>query len=227
MSDLLETHVVTTGPAPRYVVIWLHGLGADGFDFAPLVPELAQPDWPDLKFVFPHAPVRPITINNGYPMRAWYDIREMDLEQRADLEGVYGSVAQIDALIDAEIAAGFAPENVILAGFSQGGAIALTMALQSRHRLPHVIALSTYLPAPMATTEQYRNSGRKPVSKIFMAHGMIDPVVPMHAGMQSYQLLESVGFHVQWHAYAGLQHQLAPQEVTDLQRWLGTILTAG
>lgn len=150
---MLETVELETGPAPQWCVLWLHGLGADGHDFAPIVPELVRPGWPALRFVFPHAPMRPVTINGGMRMRAWYDIRDLDLANRADLDGVDASVAEVEALIAREAARGIPPQRLLLAGFSQGGAITLAAGLARREPLAGLIALSTYLPMPMATAQ--------------------------------------------------------------------------
>src|SRR5688572_17686561 len=153
-TALLETVEHETGPAPQWSVLWLHGLGADGHDFAPIVPELLRKDWPALRFVFPHAPVRAVTINNGVRMRAWYDIRDMNLANRADEAGVDASVLQTEALIAREAERGIPDSRVLLAGFSQGGAIALATALRRTRPLGGIVALSTYLPmAERLTTE--------------------------------------------------------------------------
>src|SRR5690606_34647185 len=152
-AHLLQTVEHETGPSPSWTVLWLHGLGADGNDFAPIVPELVRKDWPALRFVFPHAPVRPVTINNGASMRAWYDIVSLDagrMADRADETGVNQSVAQVEALITREGERGVAPERIILAGFSQGGAVALAAGLRRSQALAGVVALSTYLPLSTA-----------------------------------------------------------------------------
>lgn len=173
---MLEVIERETGPNPQWTVLWLHGLGADGSDFAPMVPELVRPHWPALRFVFPHAPIRPITINNGVRMRGWYDIVGMDFAHRADKAGIAESVAQIEALIAHEQTRGIAPERILLAGFSQGGAVTLAVGLQRSVALAGLIALSTYLPDPTAAASQVQPAAsRQPV---FMAHGSADPVVP-------------------------------------------------
>ncbi|MEE7567759.1 carboxylesterase, partial [Xanthomonas sp. Kuri4-3] len=173
MLDVIERE---TGPAPQWTVLWLHGLGADGSDFAPIVPELVQPHWPDLRFVFPHADVRPITLNNGVRMRGWYDIVSLELAQRADLPGLEASAAQVEALLQREHARGIPPERILLAGFSQGGALALWMGLQRKLPLGGLIALSTYLPdAANAAARLQPGASAQP---LFMAHGTADPVVP-------------------------------------------------
>jgi phospholipase/carboxylesterase len=181
---MLQTVEQETGASPQWSVIWLHGLGADGHDFAPIVPELVRPHWPALRFVFPHAPVRPITINNGVPMRGWYDIVGMDFRSRADMAGVQESVVQLDALIAREIERGVAPEKIFLAGFSQGRWIILTAALSRTAPLAGLIALSTYSRSRQAT----RVEGAVQVP-VFMAHGSGDPVIPQAVAAQRAQAL--------------------------------------
>lgn len=220
MTQLLDTHIVETGPAPQWAVIWLHGLGADGFDFAPLVPELVNPDTPAIRFVFPHAPIRPVTINNGYRMRAWYDITDMDFANRADLSGVNESIAQVEALIAAQVESGIPASNIVLAGFSQGGAIALSFLMKSSIQLAGVIALSTYLP----DLSNVIAAGRAPSVPVFMAHGTMDPVVPFAAGDATYKAMAALGMNVQWHAYP-MQHQVVLEEIVAIRLWLSDILT--
>ena len=215
--DLLETVEQETGPSPQWAVIWLHGLGADGHDFAPIVPELVRKDWPALRFVFPHAPVRAVTINNGMRMRAWYDIVGMDFPTRADSEGVDQSIIQAGALIDREHARGIAAERVLLAGFSQGGAIALAAGLRRKTPLAGLIALSTYLPGAEAAAEAKTEAAlRQPV---FMAHGGADPVIPLVHAERSAQLLKALGFEVEWHRYP-MAHQICAEEISDLGDWM-------
>ena len=215
--DLLETVEQETGPSPQWAVIWLHGLGADGHDFAPIVPELVRKDWPALRFVFPHAPVRAVTINNGMRMRAWYDIVGMDFPTRADSEGVDQSIIQAGALIDREHAQGIAAERVLLAGFSQGGAIALAAGLRRKTPLAGLIALSTYLPGAEAAAEAKTEAAlRQPV---FMAHGGADPVIPLVHAERSAQLLGTLGFEVEWHRYP-MAHQICAEEISDLGDWM-------
>jgi phospholipase/carboxylesterase len=217
----LDAVVRDTGPDPRWTVLWLHGLGADGHDFAPIVPELARRDWPAVRFVFPHAPVRPVTINNGMRMRAWYDIVEFSFEgtagDRADAAGVAESVAQVEALLAREQARGVPPERIVLAGFSQGGAIALAAALRREEPLAAIVALSTYLPQVRQAREaMVPAAARQPV---FMAHGLHDPVVPCQAGQRSAALLRELGFRVDWHDYP-MAHQVCAEEIGDLGDWL-------
>ncbi len=219
---LLETVEHETGPSPRWAVLWLHGLGADGHDFAPIVPELVRSGWPALRFVFPHAPVRPVTINNGMRMRAWYDIRNFSADElggsdRADSVGVLESVMQVEALIAREVERGIPPERIVLAGFSQGGAIALSAGLRRAQPLAGIAALSTYLPmAPQASQFLQHAALRQPV---FMAHGSADPVVPARAGEHSAQVLRALGFDLEWHAYP-MGHSVCAEEIRDLADWL-------
>ena len=221
--DLLETVEQETGPDPQWAVIWLHGLGADGHDFAPIVPELVRPGWPALRFVFPHAPVRPVTINNGMRMRAWYDIVGMDFPTRADSHGVKQSVVQANALIEREQARGIPAERILLAGFSQGGAIALATGVRRTAPLAGLIALSTYLPdAQSATDEKSADATTQPV---FMAHGASDPVIPLMYAEQSAQLLKTLGFNVDWHRYP-MAHQVCAEELSDLGDWMAQRFSA-
>lgn len=223
-NTLLETIERETAADPRWAVIWLHGLGADGNDFVPLVPELVRGDWPAIRFVFPHAPVRPVTINNGMAMRAWYDIRELDLANRADEQGVAESVAQVEALIAREAGRGIPASRIVLAGFSQGGAVTLAAGLRRREPLAGLVALSTYVPAAQgAQAALVEGAARQPV---FMAHGSHDPVVPYAAGKQSAQLLRQLGFEVDWHEYP-MQHGLCAEEVRDLGDWFTARLASG
>lgn len=221
-TTLPETIERTTGDEPRWSVIWLHGLGADGNDFAPIVPELLRPDWPALRFVFPHAPVRPVTINGGMAMRAWYDIRStdmsgLDLSNRADAEGVEQSVEQVEALVAREAERGTPPERVLLAGFSQGGAITLAAGIRRQQPLSGLVALSTYLPLGAATLQAMVPDARR--QPIFMAHGMHDPVVPYSGGKRSRDALRDAGFNIDWHAYP-MAHQVCAEEIGALSAWM-------
>ncbi len=220
MLDVIERE---TGPNPQWAVIWLHGLGADGSDFAPMVPELVRPQWPALRFVFPHAPIRPITINNGVRMRGWYDIVGMDFAERADKVGIAESVAQVEALIANEQARGIAPERILLAGFSQGGAVTLAVGLQRRVPLAGLIAMSTYLPDPAAAASQLQPGAL--AQPLFMAHGSADPVVPYRAGEQSAQALQALGFTLEWHSYP-MGHQVCVEEIDALRDWMQARFTA-
>jgi phospholipase/carboxylesterase len=213
---LLETVTVETGPNPTFTIIWMHGLGADGHDFEPLVPELLDDEMPALRFVFPHAPLRPVTLNNGYEMRAWYDIIGIDRRSAEDLAGIEASAAAIGALIRQEKERSIATSNIALAGFSQGGAMALHTALRYPERLAGVIALSCYLPLPREL-ETARHPANQ-ATPIFMAHGAQDPVVPFVLGDESRCLLETSGYPVEWHSYP-MPHTLCTDEVDDLKVW--------
>lgn len=213
-----------TGTSPAWSVIWLHGLGADGHDFAPIVPQLLRRDWPALRFVFPHAPVRKVTINNHMAMRAWYDIVDADLDTRADETGVAESVAQVEALIAREATRGVPRGRVLLAGFSQGGAVTLAAGLRSAEPLAGLVALSTYVPsANKARSVLAKAEARAPV---FFGHGSQDPVVSFQAGQGSAALLSELGFDVDWHAYP-MPHSVCAEEISDLGDWMSRRFTAG
>ncbi|WP_457674356.1 alpha/beta hydrolase [Thiolapillus sp.] len=199
------------GPA-RHSVIWLHGLGADGNDFLPLLPELRIPEELGVRFVFPNAPRMPVTVNNGYVMPAWYDIYGMDLMARIDVEGILRSADHLLKLVDGEIARGMAPENILLAGFSQGGVIALTAALRTDRPLAGVMALSTYLPRAVPL--------QSPAPRdIFQAHGRMDDVVPWQAARDACTRLREMGHRVDWHEY-DMAHSLCAEEVVDMREWM-------
>ena len=223
-STSLESIEIETGDKPAASVIWMHGLGADGNDFVPIVHELDLAGAPAIRFVFPHAPMQPVSINNGYVMRAWYDIRWGDLEakaKQADERGVRASQSAIEALIDREIAQGIAPEAIVLAGFSQGGAIALQTGLRYSRKLAGVMALSTYLPlAESFVQERADNNARTPV---FMAHGTGDNVVPYQMGLRSREMLVQHGYDVEWHEYP-MQHSVCLEEIADIGAWLKKVL---
>lgn len=217
MTELLDAVELQTGPQPSWSVLWLHGLGADGNDFAPIVPELVRPGWPALRFVFPHAPVRPVTINNGLRMRAWYDIAGMDFATRADAAGVEQSIGQVEALLAREGERGIAPSNVLLAGFSQGGAITLAAGVRRRVPLAGLIALSTYLPGADQLADFATEAAK--AQPIFMGHGTSDPVVLPAFGRRSAQALKAAGFQVDWHDYP-MAHSVSAEEVRDLGDWM-------
>jgi phospholipase/carboxylesterase len=214
----LETVELETAPNPRHAILWLHGLGADGNDFAPIVPELVDRTWPPLRFVFPHAPVRPVTINGGMRMRAWYDISGAQIADRQDVAGIRESIASLDALIAREGARGIPPGRVILAGFSQGGAIVLAGGVRHAARLGGIVALSTYLPLEATTAAE--RSAANAQAPIFMAHGSADPVVPERLGKLSRDALTSLGYTVEWHSYP-MAHQVCLEEIADLRAWIG------
>jgi phospholipase/carboxylesterase len=218
--ELPETVEVTTGEAPVGSVIWLHGLGADGHDFEPIVPELRLPAELPLRFVFPHAPVRPVTINGGMAMRAWYDILSLDSSGRADADGVRESTALLEALVEREEQRGIAPEKIVIAGFSQGGAIAINAVLHATKKLAGLMALSTYiaLPGEAAASTGDRNM------PVFMAHGTFDPVVQLDWGRASANQLKALGYEVEWHDYP-MAHAVCPEEISDVRRWLLSVFS--
>jgi len=213
--QLPETVEVVTGENPVGSVIWLHGLGADGHDFEAIVPELRLPSELPLRFVFPHAPVRPVTINGGMAMRAWYDILSLDSEGRADASGVAESSALLRGLIGREQQRGIDASRIVVAGFSQGGAIAINVALQAKVRLGGLMALSTYIPLP---GEVDSGAGCRDLP-VFMAHGSFDPMLPMQWGRASAEKLTEAGFSVEWHDYP-MAHAVCPQEIDDIRGWL-------
>jgi phospholipase/carboxylesterase len=212
---------IETGANPRHAVIWLHGLGADGHDFEPIVPELVAPGWPALRFVFPHAPVRPITINGGMAMRAWYDISGMEIAQRQDEHGIRDSIRLLHEIIEREVGRGVDSRNIYLAGFSQGGAIVLSGGLRYPARLGGIVALSTYLPMAEKTDAEASSANRD--VPIFMAHGMLDPTISHALGEMSRDYLAQRGYAIDWHAYP-MAHSVCAEEIADLRRWLGARL---
>ena len=221
MPELLPAVELQTAPEPAASVIWLHGLGADGNDFVPIVPELGLPAQPGLRFVFPHAPVRAVAINNGMRMRAWYDIAAADLTHRADLDGVRQSQSEVEALIAREKTRGVPAGRIVLAGFSQGGAVALYTGLRHDERLAGIMALSTYL-IRGATLPTEGTAANRDVP-IFMAHGSADPVVRHEWGVASRQALEANGYRVEWHDYP-MEHSVCLEEVRAIGAWLVRVL---
>jgi len=226
MADLLDTIEIETAPNPTAAVIWLHGLGADGNDFAPLVPELGLRGAPGIRFIFPHAPMMPVTINSGYVMRAWYDVTPGDLEGRqrqADESGVRASQAAVENLIANENRRGIAARDIVIAGFSQGGAVALQTGLRHRERLAGVMALSAYL--PLADTLPAEAAAQNKDVPIFYAHGAYDPMIPLARATASRDRLGALGYPVEWHEYP-MQHSVCPEEVADISKWLRNVLRA-
>ena len=213
MRGRLPAVEVETAVEVELAVIWLHGLGADGHDFEPLVPELGLEF--GVRFVFPHAPVRPVTLNGGLPMRAWYDILSLERSGPEDAEGIRASARAVAGLVDAEVERGVDPSRIVLAGFSQGGAIALHAGLRERRRLAGLLALSAYL--PLADTLEAERAHERP--PIFMAHGTEDPVVPLGLAEVSRERLEAAGFAVEWHTYP-IGHAVSQEEVRAIGRWL-------
>ncbi|HEX6636091.1 MAG TPA: dienelactone hydrolase family protein [Steroidobacteraceae bacterium] len=221
LESALESLIVETGPNPSFTIIWMHGLGADGHDFEPLVPELVEPGFPSLRFIFPHAPVRPVTLNNGYRMRAWYDIVGIDRRSAEDFDGIRASADAVGKLVEREIGAGIPAPRIAIAGFSQGGAMALHIATRSEHRFAGIIALSCYL--PLARQFATERSNANLATPLFMAHGLQDPVVPFQLGDESRRVLEGTGFKVEWHSYP-MPHGVCPDEVDDLRAFLKRIV---
>jgi len=221
MPDLLPAIELETAPGPVASVIWLHGLGADGNDFVPIVPELGMPPARAFRFIFPHAPVRAVTINNGMRMRAWYDIAAADLNNRADISGVRQSTDQVEGLIAREKGRGVPAAHIVLAGFSQGGAIALYAGLRHAERLAGILALSTYLVQADRLPAEAAAANRD--VPIFMAHGTADPVVRFEWGLASRRALEANGNPVEWHQYP-IEHSLCLEEVRAIGAWLAKVL---
>ena len=219
--------VVDTGDNPRFTVIWLHGLGADGHDFEPIVPQLGLSDavmTAGVRFIFPNAASRPVTINGGMSMPAWYDIKGMDLRRDQDEAGIAASSKRITDMLDVEIAAGKQPADIILAGFSQGGAMALHIGLRYPQRLAGIMALSCYLlfPERLASLDNPVTAGMD----VFAAHGSQDPVVPYTVGKTAANHLSSLGYQVQWQVYT-MAHSVCLQEITDIGRWLSRRFMVG
>jgi phospholipase/carboxylesterase len=216
-SNTLPSVEIETAPDPAASVIWLHGLGADGNDFVPIIPELKLPRALAVRFVFPHAPVRKVTLNNGAAMRAWYDIASADLNNRADIAGVRQSQTDVEALIARETSRGIAAARIVLAGFSQGGVIALHTALRHPERLAGAIALSTYLVLADRLAEEAAAANRD--LPIFMAHGTADPVVRFEWGDSSRRSLVANGYRVDWHTYR-MEHSVCMEEIQAIGAWL-------
>lgn len=219
----LELLTRDSAATPRYAVIWMHGLGADGHDFEPIVPELCGRDWPGIRFVFPHAPVRPVTINGGMRMRAWYDIRSLDRTALGEAPGLRESIDAVGEIIEMLIGQGFASERIFIAGFSQGGAVALCAALRYPKALAGIIALSTYLPLAEKLATELSLANAK--LSIFMAHGIHDPVVGMELGLLSAGQLRNLGLSVDWYQYP-MPHSVCPEEILALRAWMQSKLVA-
>ena len=214
--------IIEPAQAAEASVIWLHGLGADGHDFEPVAQQLADPVTRVTRFIFPHAPVQPVTINGGMEMRAWYDILEMDIGRRVDERGVERSARSASALVDREVERGIDPGRIVLAGFSQGGAIALHAGLRYPRRLAGIMALSTYL-AVSDGLEQEASEANRDVP-IFLAHGSQDPVIPLGLSEQARHTLRALGYPVQCHTYP-IPHSVCAEELRDISCWLEEVLT--
>jgi phospholipase/carboxylesterase len=222
--ELLPHIQLETGKNPRHAIIWLHGLGADGEDFLPIADEMTLPV--PVRYIFPHAPMRPVTLNGGFVMRAWYDIYAaapsggLDLEgsHQQDAAGICASQAEVEKLIAQEAQRGIAAQNIYLAGFSQGGAVVLHTGLRHAEALGGILALSTYLPLSATLAQEASSAAKK--TPIFMAHGRSDPVIPYALGRASADQLERSAYPLEWHEYA-MPHSVCEEEIRDIERWLG------
>lgn len=221
MSAMLQTIELHSCEAARASIVVLHGLGADGTDFLSLADELELAAIGPLRWIFPRAPVRAVTINAGHEMRAWYDIADEDLQRREDEAGLRASIAAVHALLERETARGVPAERIVLAGFSQGCAITLGAGLRWRHRLAGLAGLSGYLPLAASTAAERSDANR--ATPVFLAHGRHDPVVPMARGEAARDALQADGQPLQWHSYP-MEHAVCLQELRDLQRWLLQVL---
>jgi len=211
--------VIETGSQPPdSCVIWLHGLGADGHDFEPIVPELGLDPGLNIRFIFPHAPMIPVTINQGFVMRAWYDIRENRIEAEQDESGIRQSAQTLNQMIQQQVESGIGAGRIVLAGFSQGGAIALFTALRYAEKLAGVMVLSAYMPLSQSLKSESSDVNRD--IPIFLAHGSDDPVVPVDLAYRTRSQLEQQGYTLNWHEYAGMAHSVSAQEIYEIAEWL-------
>jgi phospholipase/carboxylesterase len=219
-SEQLSTVEIHPESEHKYSVIWLHGLGADGHDFEGLVPDLHLTAKAHIHFIFPEAPIQPVTINGGMSMRSWYDILEMSLDRKVDIGGIYQSASLIEPLIRQEINKGIPSNNILLTGFSQGGVIALHTGLRYPDQLAGIIALSTYLP----TVEQLNTerSAANNATPIFMAHGIIDPIVAVESGKAAFDKLKSMNYNIKWHDYL-MEHSLCAEEIQHISMFINSI----
>jgi phospholipase/carboxylesterase len=216
-QELLPSVQIQPKGEHKATIIWLHGLGDSGNGFAPIAPELKLPDELGVKFIFPHAPIRPVTINNGMEMRAWYDIKSMDMESRADLSGVIDSSQRIEQLIRAEIASGIDSSKIMLIGFSQGGVIALHLGARFTQPLAGIVALSTYMCAPQTLSTE--KSAENQNTAVFFAHGQQDEVVPLFLGNAAFQTMRENGYNVEWKEYM-MQHNVCLPEIVDISAFI-------
>jgi len=221
ITSMLPCIELETAPNPTCSVIWLHGLGADGNDFVSIIPELHLPENPAIRFIFPSAPSMPITVNGGYVMPAWYDIVGRNLMDQEDGEGIKRSAKSVIELIEKEVQRGIAYQNIVLAGFSQGCAMALYIGLRLPHQLAGILALSGYLPLAMSLKLEKHSSNQS--TPIFMAHGTYDPVVALDRAQASYALLEKSGYQIDWNEYP-MEHSVNHEELSDISRFLQTVL---
>jgi phospholipase/carboxylesterase len=220
-KPLLETIQIETAPNPTVSVIWMHGLGADGADFVPIVRELDLTGCPAIRFIFPHAPTMPVTVNGGYVMRAWYDVLGSDLARSEDEKGLRASQTAIEQLIAQEKSRGIAANRIVLAGFSQGCAMTLQTGLRHPEKLAGLLCLSGYL--PIHTSVATERHGANQDTPIFMAHGRSDQVIPIDRAEKSRDLLQQLGYSVEWHQYP-MQHAVCQQEIEDMGAWFRRVL---
>ena len=222
MHSELSTIEIQPESVHKYSVIWLHGLGADGHDFEGIAPELHLNTEPNIHFIFPNAPIQPVTVNGGMEMRAWYDILEMSLERKVDIAGIYKSAKLLNQLIEQEMDKGIPSEHILLAGFSQGGVIALHAGLSFPHKLAGIIALSTYFP----TLEQLKTepSAANKATPIFMAHGILDAVVAIESGKTVFNALDALGYNIQWHDYL-MAHSVCIEEIGHISTFINGIFS--
>ncbi len=218
---MLETLDIETAAAPDAAVIWLHGLGADAHDFEPIVPEILRPGERAWRFVFPNAPIRPVTLNGGMQMRAWYDLKSLERSSSEDVAGFWDTDARIRELLDREVARGIAPGRIVLGGFSQGGAASLYTAPRYAQRIAGVLALSCYL--PLMDRLSVERSAENRATPIFMAHGRADPVLNISLGLESRDFLRKLGFAVEWHEYP-MAHAVSSAEIADIRAFLLRVL---
>ena len=225
MTQLLESVEVATGPNPSATVIWMHGLGADGYDFVPIVKELDVNTLPGLadgvRFIFPHAPMRPVTINNGMVMRAWYDIKVVDLVRQEDDAGLRASQMECEKLIANEVARGIPERRIVVGGFSQGGAVTLQAGLRHVEPLAGLMVLSSYLPLAGSVAAEASTASKN--VPIFMTHGTHDPVIAIARATASRDQLKQLGYSIAWHEYP-MEHSVCMEEIRDLREWLGRVL---
>ena len=209
--------IVEHGKKPSHAIIWLHGLGASGHDFEPIVPQLGLSKALDIRFIFPHAPIRSVIVNNGLKMPAWYDIKGVDIADKEDIIGMQASEKLVISLIEEQIKQGIRSENIILAGFSQGGAVALYTGIRYQHKLAGIMALSTYLPFPQNADTEYNAVNID--MPIMIAHGQYDQVVPIKLGHMTKNVLQAIGYQPTWHEYP-MEHSVIAEEVADIGRWI-------
>lgn len=221
-ADVLLKHIkIEPKEAPQACVIWLHGLGADGHDFEPIVPQLKLPKTLPVRFIFPHAPVIPVTLNAGYAMPAWFDIISLSPQLQIDIEGFYAATQAVSTFIENEIEQGIPADKIILAGFSQGGAIALYCGIHSEVKLGGILGLSTFVPNEVAAF--YQQGAQHKDVPIMLAHGTADDIVPLNLGESTKQLLTNIGYQVHWHQYP-MPHSVCDEEIEDVSNWLQNVL---